>query len=226
MWPVGHCCSSQGTSLPQLETRILFAGMLWHKGSCVLCVHVGSVRICVYKVAYACAGEFVYLWLAVYVMWTVNVVLWLAVGEHSSPGLLCGFQCPPAMENPWAWPWSYSSGAPRVPGPMFLLWMSHRTVFLGDCSYFCHYPPTLYGSSSILGSSNLLALPVPRRCRQPQIQTPEPTQMGPRRSLWLQHSRLRRRPPPHPPHPPQIQMCPSRNPLEAESQVRPEPASI
>lgn len=135
-----------------------------------------------------------------------------------------------SVHLPWKTPGLGPGPIPReppgCPGPMFLLWMSHRTVFLGDCSHFCHHPPTLCGSSSILGSSTLLALPVPRRCRQPQIQTPEPTQMGSRRSLWLQHSRLRRRPPPHPPHPPQIQMCPSRNPLEAESQVRPEPASI
>lgn len=147
--------------------------------------------------------------------------------EKAGQAFCADFQCMPAVESPWrAWPCPCSPGTTRCPRPMSLLWMRRRTVSLGDCSHLCHHPTTLCGSSSILGSSTLLAMPVPRRCHQPRIQTPKPTQMGPRRSLWLQHSHLHPpRRPPHP-HPPQTQMCPSRNPLEAESQVRPEPAFI
>lgn len=106
---------------------------------------------------------------------------------------------------------------PGCPGPMFLLWVRHRTVSLEDWSCLCPLTLTLCDSP--------LALPVPRRCLQPRIQTPKPTQMGPRRSLWLQHGHPH--PPPRPLHlPPPTQMYLSKNPLEAESQVRPEPPSM
>lgn len=144
--------------------------------------------------------------------------------EESRPGLLCRFSVHTCRGKPLvglALP--LSSGTTRCPRPMCLLWIRSRTVSLGDCSHLCHHPTTLCGSSSILGSSTPLAMPVPRRCHQPRIQTPKPTQMGPRRSLWLQHSRLHppRRRPHH--HPPQTQMCLSRNPLEVESQLRSHP---
>lgn len=73
------------------------------------CVHVGSVRTCVYKGACACAGECVSVAMCV-VMWTVSVVLWLAVGEldnmreKAGRAFYADFQCTSAMESPWAWP--------------------------------------------------------------------------------------------------------------------------
>lgn len=160
-------------------------------------------------------------------MWTVSVVLWFTVGELDNMRKQAG----PSVQIfsahlPWKAPGLGPDPVPQEPPgcPMFVLWIRHRTVSLGNCSHFCHHPPTLCGFFH-LGSSTLLALPIPRRCHQPRIQTPKPTRMGPRRSLWLQHSHLH--PPPRPPHPPpQTQMCPSRNLLEAESQVRPEPALL